>query len=130
GRWPRWEARLEEDVTATGYPDGFNRTFYTYKGGRFDVRGRGWLGFAATTATDEQTGATTTTEFDNVTRSNTGAASAYRYPGAFRPARKTIQVDERLPGEQTGKIWRSTASHEYLDELVQGSSPPAARSPP
>ena len=90
GMWLVSEVGVKANVTARDYPNGFNRTSYIYKGGRFDVRGRGWLGFAETTATDEQTGTITTTEFDNVTKSNLGIASPYRYPGAFRPARKTI----------------------------------------
>ncbi|WP_205525665.1 RHS repeat-associated core domain-containing protein [Pyxidicoccus trucidator] len=38
---------------------------YTYKDGRVDVQGRGWLGFAERTATDTLTGDTTTTRYNN-----------------------------------------------------------------
>lgn len=79
------------------YPAGFNRTFYSYAGGRFDQLGRGWLGVSTRTMTDEQTGTTLKTVIDNrATQPLSGSSASqsatknYRYPGAFRPQHEEL----------------------------------------
>jgi len=66
--WLVAEVGVKANVADQSYPSGFNLLRYSYTGGRFDVRGRGWLGFSETTVTDAQTNATTTTAFDNITK--------------------------------------------------------------
>jgi RHS repeat-associated protein len=122
GMWLVSELGVKANTPGSTYPGGFNRLLYWYEGGRFDLLGRGWLGFTHTTVLDEQTGAWTTTDFDNVTRlSNPGATTPnrnYRYAGAFRPVQVTTQADARMSGEQSGKIWRVTRKYDYQDNLV------------
>jgi RHS repeat-associated protein len=117
GMWLVAEAAVKANVASTAYPTGFNRTFYTYENGRFDLRGRGWLGFGRRVVVDEQTGATTMTEFDNTsTVADTQTPPAtYRYPGAFRPTKEVSQVDERMAGETSGQVRRSTTQFQYTD---------------
>ena len=59
--------------------DPVNRYTYSYKDGRYDIHGRGWLGFGTVVMNNEQTHARTTTTYDNA--SMTGTA----YPFAHRP---------------------------------------------
>jgi RHS repeat-associated protein len=121
GMWLVAETGVKANVPTSDYPTGFNRTIYRYENGRVDVRGRGWLGFGRRTITDEQTGATVITDFDNVTSlvESGGAAAPYRYyPGAFKPSQETLQVDARMTGEATGKIRRTTTQYQYLNAFV------------
>ncbi|MFT3768115.1 MAG: RHS repeat-associated core domain-containing protein [Minicystis sp.] len=64
---------------------GFNRYTHTYADGREDLL-RGWLGFGSHTVKNEQTGATTTTEYDVSTRVGTA------YPLAGKPIHVRSQV--------------------------------------
>jgi hypothetical protein len=50
---------------------------YSYADGRQDLHGRGWLGFGSVTVTDKQSGAVTTTTYDN----STMWGSFYPYAG-------------------------------------------------
>ena len=59
-----------------------------YKAARADLHGRGWLGFAEHTVTRVATGATTVTEFDNVTRD----PDTKTYPFAQLPKKTTYTV--------------------------------------
>ncbi|QSQ12250.1 RHS repeat-associated core domain-containing protein [Myxococcus landrumensis] len=58
----------------------------SYAEGRTDLRGRGWLGFARRVVTDTSTNATTTTEYDNVTRTGT------LYLHAGTPTTETVRT--------------------------------------
>ncbi|WP_170300498.1 RHS repeat-associated core domain-containing protein [Myxococcus fulvus] len=49
----------------------FRKYDVSYAEGRTDLRGRGWLGFGRRVVTDTATNATTTTVYDNVTRTGT-----------------------------------------------------------
>ncbi|WP_194869476.1 FG-GAP-like repeat-containing protein [Myxococcus sp. AB025B] len=49
----------------------FRKYDVSYAEGRTDLRGRGWLGFGRRVVTDTSTNATTTTVYDNVTRTGT-----------------------------------------------------------
>ena len=96
-----------------------NRYTYDYRDGRFDVRGRGWLGFARTTIYDEQTGATTTLEFDNATlvRRNVGDAKYY-YPYAHLVKTKTTKVHLRGHHEVAGGAQAPDRSWKALERIV------------
>ena len=127
GMWLVSEVGVKANVSRQAYPDGFNRRLFSYQGGRFDVRGRGWLGFAETTVTDEQTGTTTTTTYDN-TSTLSDSAYTYRYPGALRPVDVTTEVDARMVGEANGNKRRLTTHYQYRDEVVPGYCPCAISS--
>ncbi|MCP3170207.1 RHS repeat-associated core domain-containing protein [Myxococcus qinghaiensis] len=62
-------------VTDSGQDNGpgpsTRRYDVSYAEGRTDLRGRGWLGFGRRVVTDTSTNATTTTVYDNVTRTGT-----------------------------------------------------------
>lgn len=117
GMWLVSEVGVQANVSAKTYPAGFNRTSYVYSGGRFDIRGRGWLGFAERVVTDEQTGATVTTTIDNVTRQARadGTFAIYRYPGATRPLREVVRIDSRKDRNSSGKIHLQTTDYVYED---------------
>jgi RHS repeat-associated protein len=114
-----------------------------YADGRSDVRGRGWLGFAKKTVTDDQTGATEVIEYNNA-ETDTGRG----YPQAGLPMKittttrvsstasstllrvsKTITTYETVPalGIQ-GAIVRPTrvdsATTENRQYLASGATPP------
>jgi RHS repeat-associated protein len=124
GMWLVSEVGVKADVSDQTYPAGFNVVHYRYNSGRFDVRGRGWLGFAGRTMVDDQTGTTTTTTYDNISQIADTNTSAYRYPGAFRPIQELTQVDARKPTETAGKIWQSTTNYKYQDQIDPGSCGP------
>jgi RHS repeat-associated protein len=116
GMWLVSEVGVKANVSTQTYPAGFNRALYAYSGGRFDVRGRGWLGFAERVFTDEQTGATVTTTIDNATRQGRGGNFAiYRYPGAMRPVREVVRSDTRKDPSRSGKIHLDTTDYVYGD---------------
>ena len=119
GMWLVSEVGVKANVTAQFYPDGFNRTLYTYAGGRFDVRGRGWLGFSQRVTIDAQTGAKTTTTMDNGwAQARLSNPAIYRYPGAFRTLREVVVVDDRPNHTGSGKVHRWTTEYEYQDRFV------------
>ena len=124
GMWLVSELGVKANVSDQSYPGGFNILHYRYSGGRFDVRGRGWLGFAGRTIVDDQTGTTTTTTYDNTTRLADPTSTAYHYPGAFRPVQEVSQVDGRTARENTGKVWRSTTDYKYQDLIDAGCTSP------
>ena len=118
GMWLVSEAGVKANVSALTYPAGFNRTLYSYTGGRFDVRGRGWLGFSERVAVDEQTGAKTTTTMDiGWAQGRAQNVEIYRYPGAFRPAREVTLVDDRANRTGAGRVHRRTIDYEYRDRF-------------
>ena len=80
---------------------------HTYKAARASLQGRGWLGFAEHTVLRVTTGATTVTEFDNVTI-DTGAKS---YPFANLPMKQTYTIRDR--NDATGREFRSTTTNAY-----------------
>ena len=80
---------------------------HTYKAARADLHGRGWLGFAEHTVTRVATGATTVTEFDNVTRD----PGTNTYPFAQLPMKQTYTVRDVNDG--TGREFRSTTVNGY-----------------
>jgi RHS repeat-associated protein len=129
GMWLVAEMAERADSPSATYPDGYNRKTYTYAGGRYDERGRGWLGFEHRVATDLQSGTTVSTDFDNSTLIS-DASGYYNYPGALRPTRVTTVVDARLPGEPSGHIHRSTVTFQYADNVVPGYCPCAMASLP
>lgn len=118
GMWLVSEVGVQAVVAQT-IPQGlFNRTLYSYSGGRFDVRGRGWLGFAQRVATDEQTGAKTTmTMHNDWPQAQLSNFAIYRYPGAFRPAREVVVVDDRTDRTGSGKIHQWTTDYDYQDRF-------------
>ena len=119
GVWLVGEVGTKADVANQDYPDGFNRRVFSYKGGRFDVRGRGWLGFSETTVIDAQTGAKTVTSYDNsTTHTDDPVTGTYRYPGALRPSDVTTEVDTRMAGETSGRIRGVSTHYQYQDQLV------------
>jgi RHS repeat-associated protein len=123
GMWLVSEVAVKANVPEQAYPAGFNKTFYSYEGGRFDIRGRGWLGFEKRVVTDEQTGATITTTMDNETRqARTDNFAIYRYPGAFRPKQEVILIDSRTDRNGSGKIHRRTTDYEYRDRFDGGAA--------
>jgi len=67
---------------------------HTYKHGRADLQGRGWLGFAEHTVNRWLSGAITVTTFDNVTRDDTLKV----YPYAGLPKTVTFDVDPLSQG--------------------------------
>ena len=118
GMWLAAEMAIKADVLSNTYPEGFNRVLYKYENGRFDLRGRGWLGFGKRIETNEQTGETITTEFDNTTTLADSTLTTYRYPGVFRPIRQVSVTDTRLPSEHEGTIRRTTTQYGYHDQFV------------
>ena len=82
------------DVQASSAPR--RRYFYNYEDPRFDVRGRGFLGFGTVRRWDADRGAETTTIYDNATADDNGIHLVY--PGALRP-KSVLQV---VPIEVTG----------------------------
>lgn len=80
-----WVVSSHEEDTGLRLPQVVT---YSYRDGRKDVAGRGNLGFGTIIATDQSTGATTTTTYDHNTR------VSGRYPFAGLP--ETIVVDTPL----------------------------------
>ncbi|MEO7590855.1 MAG: hypothetical protein ABI134_06555, partial [Byssovorax sp.] len=72
------------DLAKSGPP--VRRHLYNYEDPRFDVRGRGFLGFGTVREWDADRGAETTTTYDNSTSDDNGIHLVY--PGALKP--KTI----------------------------------------
>jgi RHS repeat-associated protein len=67
GRW-LVSRYTEDDGTAPlglGQPQSLRTFDLTYAGGKADLKGRGWLGFASRTVTDQRTGRSTVMEFHN-----------------------------------------------------------------
>jgi RHS repeat-associated protein len=62
-----------------------NAYYYTYQDGRFDLQGRGWLGFARVTLRNNQTNAVSILTYDNATRVGT----AYPFAGKLQ-SRETV----------------------------------------
>lgn len=119
GMWMVSEVGVRANVASTAYPAGYNRVTFGYSGGRFDVRGRGWLGVSERTATDEQTLATTTVTMDNQSRITPPPnTSLFRYPGAFRPMREVMRIDSRRDPAATGTIQTETTEYLYSDSYV------------
>ena len=119
GLWLVSEMGIKANVASTAWPAGFNRVTFQYRGGRFDVRGRGWLGVAERIATDVQTGATTTVTMDNQSRIAPPPNTAvFRYPGAFRPQREVLRIDSRRDPAATGTIHTETTEYVYSDSYV------------
>ena len=69
------------DVAASGPSS--RQHIYTYEDPRFDLRGRGFLGFGAVREWDADRSAETTTNYDNSTLDDNGIHLVY--PGALRP---------------------------------------------
>jgi RHS repeat-associated protein len=85
------EGRGRVVVTSLEVPDGIGgRLLYThsYGGGRTDLLGRGWLGFAYRAVRDSQTQALEETWYDNTTRLGTH----YPWAGAPTEERTTLYV--------------------------------------
>ena len=76
-------------------------TSYTYQDGRYDLSGRGWIGFAQIRATDADRQTTTTTTYDNSTRVGTA------YPCAQIPSRIVTDVDDGDHRVQTSMTCRT-----------------------
>ncbi|MEO7592068.1 MAG: hypothetical protein ABI134_12720, partial [Byssovorax sp.] len=72
------------DLAKSGPP--MRRHLYNYEDPRFDVRGRGFLGFGTVREWDADRGAETTTTYDNSTSDDNGIHLVY--PGVLKP--KTI----------------------------------------
>ena len=72
--------------------DGWAKFDHTYKAARYDVRGRGWLGFAEHTVIDRRSTIMTTTTFDNTTRSGGTDGQTEVYPYARVPKQVTVTV--------------------------------------
>ena len=83
GVWVVSHFDVSTGMSAPG--EAFNRYSYTYGGARMDLAGRGWLGFAKRTMTNESAAAIETTEFDNVTRTARPGGVGYEYPFLHRP---------------------------------------------
>jgi hypothetical protein len=92
------------------------------QGRRFDVRGRGWLGFDERTMTDLVTGTRVTTSFDNISPRTSGPA--YVYLGAKRPTKEVLVLDDRPAPDSPGTMRRVTTTYEYQEDV----SMPVARS--
>ncbi|NOK20731.1 FG-GAP-like repeat-containing protein [Corallococcus carmarthensis] len=90
-----------------------NAVRFQYSGGRTDTAGRGWLGFSQRIATDLQTGATTTTVYDNQQR--TAATPPYFYPKLGHP----VSVETRV-ALANGVERRELQTTEYQVNLSQG----------
>ena len=96
-----------------------------YEGGRFDARGRGWLGFSKRTITEAETGAVTAITFDNTTTRKGPAFNydahdpsfQYWYPYAQLP--QTIDSGVML---ESGRVARSSAGSERIPGLDTGSA--------
>lgn len=80
---------------------------HKYEGARADLHGRGWLGFAQHTVTRVATGATTTTEFDNMMPD----PDTKTYPFAQLPKKTTYTV--RNANDGAGREFQSVTTHDY-----------------
>ena len=100
------EHRVTSDV-GTGTEFTWDRYQHHYEAARADLHGRGWLGFAEHTVTRMATGATTVTEFDNVTRD----PGTKTYPFAQLPKKQTYTVTNG--NDATGREFRSITTYGY-----------------
>lgn len=111
GMWLVARVSTETDTTE---PDPFNHVSFTYSGGRFDVRGRGWLGFEERKMTNELTATVVTTKFDNTqTLQRTVPGPAYLYPLAGRPVEVVVEFDDRPAADSSGTKRRITTKYHY-----------------
>lgn len=112
---------VAEHRVATGSDAGWIPFTHDYAAARADLLGRGWLGFAAHTFTNELTGAATTTSFDNITRD---VGSTALYPYARLPLRSTVTVQTdgdtiyRLLAVNTYTFRRTAPAGTYVVELT------------
>ncbi|RKH51520.1 hypothetical protein D7Y23_09855 [Corallococcus sp. AB050B] len=83
-RQGQWVVAESQTDAGEGHPARIKR--YFYEDGRFDVTGRGWLGFKAVTVQDVQAGSETRTEYDVTTRVDTF------YPYATTPVRERVRI--------------------------------------
>ncbi|QAT86345.1 Rhs family-like protein [Corallococcus coralloides] len=83
-RQGHWVVAESQTDAGEGHPVRVKR--YFYEDGRFDVTGRGWLGFKAMTVQDVQAGTETRTEYDVTTRVDTF------YPYAATPIRERVRL--------------------------------------
>lgn len=109
-------------VTATSVessdPASPNRVTYSYADGRADVTGRGWLGFASRTETDEATGEVRTTTYDNVTAVvSTANADIHFYPNAFTPRTEVSRLDTRPAGVTAGTVLETRTSFQRSSDF-------------
>jgi RHS repeat-associated protein len=95
-------------TTGMAPPLAWHGFLHSYRGARADLRGRGWLGVAQHTVTDEITSGTVTTAFDNNTRDTDGPTEVY--PGAFVPDLTTFTQFDRPGGTQ----YQQTVDHENV----------------
>ncbi|MEO7331942.1 MAG: hypothetical protein ABI193_25420, partial [Minicystis sp.] len=103
-------ARLHEVRDGKGY----RRSDYHYEDPRFDVHGRGFLGFGTVREWDPDRPAESITTYDNVT------SDGGRYPYAFHPA--TVQRAVPIDGKSgLARIERRTFAHQ-VEHLHEGKS--------
>ncbi len=95
---------------------------YSYEDPRFDVRGRGFLGFGTVRVWDDQRRAETTTTYDHETADDNGIHLVY--PGALRPKTVLRVVPIEAWGKPTAPDARlSKTSYTYdLVRLNQGKT--------
>ncbi|MCC6338170.1 MAG: hypothetical protein IT380_29780, partial [Myxococcales bacterium] len=89
-----------------------NATTYSYRDGRIDLLGRGWLGFGSVTAKDEVTGAVESTDYgvtaaDRVSCTGSNCSARYFYPFAFKPRHVATCVDLRSQSSVAGRATRT-----------------------
>jgi RHS repeat-associated protein len=101
---------VNADWDAQGKPavPSLSRYHFNYSGGRSDVRGRGWLGFATQRMTNDQTGATTTTVYNN-----SDPDSGFGYPLAGLPRQVVVLSDATPPGAASSLTRTSTTLLQY-----------------
>ncbi|RKH09905.1 hypothetical protein D7V97_15245 [Corallococcus sp. CA053C] len=99
GRWVVAELRTDAGV---GQPLRAQR--YAYEDGRFDLLGRGWLGFNAVSVTNVATGHVMRTEFDNRTRLGT----FYPYARQTVAESSTVTVGGRVLTEKQTTVLSSS----------------------
>ncbi len=85
----------------------------TYHDSRFDHY-LGWLGFGQTTFTDEQTGAVTTTAFDNYNHHDADILYPYGfYPQRGRPLYQLVEAED-----DDGRRYNTFLSYQYFYRLL------------
>src|SRR5512132_3386174 len=108
------------EVATSGPP--VRRHLFTYEDPRFDVRGRGFLGFGTVRQWDVARAAETTTTYDNATSDDNGLRLVY--PGALKP--KTVlrvvpMDDKRKATSRDARLSKTSYSYELV-RLNQGAT--------
>ncbi|MFS8069032.1 MAG: FG-GAP repeat domain-containing protein, partial [Byssovorax sp.] len=108
------------EVATSGAP--VRRHLFTYEDPRFDVRGRGFLGFGTVREWDVARAAETTTTYDNATSDDNGLRLVY--PGALRPKSvlRVVPMDGNWQAKRRNARLSRTETTYDLVRLNQGAT--------